>query len=165
MPQTGVVAKHVLPTYYATVVSLRTYVERVRAAALPSHELSWNLILDGLVALPCSLDDHIHRGETDTYGLEANDYMPLESVIGHVQRTLHIRRRHDMLLLGFHVTPHRMVATHTNSIVQALLTDDAWNSLLVLMGTHAFVHKLCGTTYYYPVALHRDCYSQMWACR
>ena len=88
--------------------------------------------------------------------------MPLESVVGHVQRTLHIRRRHDMLLLGFHVTPHRMVATHTNSIVHALLTDDVWNSLLFLMGTHAFVHMLCGTTYYYPMAPHRDCYSQMW---
>lgn len=162
MPPTGVVAKHVLPTYYATVVSLRTYVERVRAAAIPSPDLSRNLILDGLVALPCSLDEHIHQGETDTYGLEANDYMPLESVVGHVQRTLHIRRRHDMLLLGFHVTPHRMIATHTNSIVHALLTDDAWNSLLFLLGTHAFVHMLCGTTYYYPMAPHRDCYSQMW---
>ena len=156
MPPTGVVAKHVLPTYYAAVVSLRTYVERVCAASIPSPDLSRNLILDGLVALPCSLDEHIHQGETDTYGLEANDYMPLESVVGHVQRTLHIRRRHDMLLLGFHVTPHRMVATHTNSIVHALLTEDVWNSLLFLMGTHAFVHMLCGTTYYYPMAPHRD---------
>lgn len=162
MPHSGVVAKHVLPTYYVTVVSLRTYIERVCPAALLSKDPSWDPILDGLVALPCSLDEHIHQGKTDTYGIKANDYMPLESVVGHVQRTLHIRRRHDLLLLGFQVTPNRIVATHTNSIVRALLTDDAWNFLLVQMGAHTFMHMLCATTYFYPIAPHRDCYSQMW---
>lgn len=171
----GLVARHLLPTYYAKVVPLRTYLSEVSPSSLvPCNEsfhdaatvsAAWQLILDGLVAMPNGIDAPSSR--EGGYGLDSLNHVDdhaavLHNVLEQAQYAIYTQRRRDILLLGFHYSAGRLVQTHWNSIVQTFLENPAWHLLLQRMGSTAFMRLLCSTAYFFPAAPDHDCYVQMW---
>lgn len=143
----GVVARHILPTYYAHVCTLREFVaECEKWPALP--------IMDGLIAT---------QNAQGTQGVDA-PHSPgtVAEAVALAQRILHSNKRHDILLFGHRITSQGVVALHPNSATHTLVTDPAWCDIFVHLGPRAFIRMLCTTSYFYPAAPHRDCYVQLW---
>ena len=109
----GLVARHLLPTYYAKVVPLRTYLSEVSPSSLvPCNEsfhdaatdsAAWQLILDGLVAMPNGIDAPSSR--EGGYGLDSLNHVDnhaavLHNVLEQAQYAIYTQRRRDILLLS-----------------------------------------------------------------